>query len=67
MYSKVIQCVCMYIYVYTHKFFMFFSILGYYKVLNMVPYSIQQVFFVCLELSLSTAPTWNLVHMIILP
>ena len=49
MYSKVIQlymCVYIYIYIYTHThiyifFFRFFSIIGYYKILNIVPCAIQ--------------------------
>ena len=44
MYSRVIQlyiymCVCVYTYICIF-FFRFFSILGYYKVLNIVPYVI---------------------------
>ena len=34
MYSKVIQYVCIYIYVF---FFQFFSIIAYYKILHIVP------------------------------
>ena len=37
--SKVIQC--LYIYIYIYKFFRLFSLVGYYKILNIVPYVMQ--------------------------
>ena len=38
MYGTVIQ---LYIYTYTYVLFRFFSIIGYYKILNIVPFAIQ--------------------------
>ena len=37
--SKVIQC--LYIYIYIYIFFRLFSLVGYYKILNVVPYVMQ--------------------------
>ena len=39
-YSKVIQYTCVYTYIYI-LFFIFFSIIGYYKIVNIVPCAIQ--------------------------
>ena len=41
-YSKVIQLLHIYIYIYIYIFFFrYFSIIGYYKILNIVPCAIQ--------------------------
>ena len=44
MYNKVIQLyiyIYIYMYKYMYSFFVFSSIIGYYKVLSIVPYAIQ--------------------------
>ena len=55
MYSKVISlyvcvcvCVCVYIYRYIYNFFRFFSHIGYYKILSIVPCAIQYILVVYL-------------------
>ena len=41
-YSKVIQLLHIYIYIYIYIFFFrYFSVIGYYKILNIVPCAIQ--------------------------
>ena len=52
-YNKVIQLYIRYIYIYTHththtSLFRFFTIIGYYKILNIVPHAMQQVLVVYL-------------------